>query len=262
MDIVERLRTWGTKGSLLAEAADEISRLLAMLPDAAKRQRECKTIDDWRALALSYESQWGGCSYALNKQAEEIARLRSVCGEAYQMAGALGASVEALDNLSAAASGDPLPHETFLPVTESDEIARLRDELDRECMRLAACGVVALANTPDSANEARHMHESYKSASCDDVARMVDEQMRLRDENAKLRNELDERLLQIWSVSRLLTPGSSGAAFVEQVEQMAKDAERYRWLRDDADAADWEMLGYQDADKTDAAVDAAMQKRE
>jgi hypothetical protein len=46
---------------------------------------------------------------------EEVETLRGVCAEAYQMAGAVGASVEALDNLSAASEGKPLPHETFLP---------------------------------------------------------------------------------------------------------------------------------------------------
>lgn len=44
--------------------------------------------------------------------------------------------------------------------------------------------------------------------------------------------------------------------------KLRADAERYRWLRDHAEAADWEMIGYQDTDKTDAAIDAAMQKGE
>lgn len=67
-----------------------------------------------------------------------------------------------------------------------DAIARvveLRADLERERMRLAACGVVALADTPESARQAREMHEDYRSASCDDVARRVDECMRLREKN-------------------------------------------------------------------------------
>lgn len=44
----------------------------------------------------------------------------------------------------------------------------------------------------------------------------------------------------------------------EHLQRMAKDAARYRWLRDHAEAADWEMFGYQDIDCTDAAIDAAM----
>lgn len=51
----------------------------------------------------------------------EITSLRSVCAEAYQMAGAMDCSVEAMDNLSAAAGGEPLPHQTFLPHMTVDE---------------------------------------------------------------------------------------------------------------------------------------------
>jgi hypothetical protein len=49
-----------------------------------------------------------------------IAELRQVCGEAYQLAGAVGAPVKALDNLLAAADGRLLPHESFLPLNLDD----------------------------------------------------------------------------------------------------------------------------------------------
>lgn len=62
------------------------------------------------------------------------------------------------------------------------EREELRAELERERLRLAACGVVAMANTPETAAKAREMHADYRSASCDDVARAVDYQMRLRTE--------------------------------------------------------------------------------
>jgi hypothetical protein len=56
----------------------------------------------------------------LRERDVEIVKLRSVCAEAYQLAGLLsdhfGNPVLALDNLSAAAQGEPLPHKTFLPV--------------------------------------------------------------------------------------------------------------------------------------------------
>lgn len=66
----------------------------------------------------------------------------------------------------------------------SKEITSLRAELERERMRLAACGVVAMANTPESAARARDIHPDYRSASCDDVARAVDSEMSLRAELA------------------------------------------------------------------------------
>lgn len=60
----------------------------------------------------------------------------------------------------------------------------LEQQLEIERMRLAACGVVALANTPESAANAREMLPQYRSASCDDVARLVDSEMALRQQLA------------------------------------------------------------------------------
>jgi len=61
-----------------------------------------------------------------------------------------------------------------------------QDELEREIMRLAACGVVAMADTLESSAKVRDMHPSYRSASCDDVARRVDECIELRAQRDKL----------------------------------------------------------------------------
>lgn len=60
-------------------------------------------------------------------------------------------------------------------------------EIERLRMQLVACGVVALANTPESAAKARDMHTDYMSASCGDVIRTVDIQMQLRAELAALK---------------------------------------------------------------------------
>ena len=68
--------------------------------------------------------------------------------------------------------------------------AELENELERERMRLAACGVVAMANTPATAAKARQMHPDYWSASCGDVARAVDEEMKLRKSERLLRAAL------------------------------------------------------------------------
>ncbi len=66
----------------------------------------------------------------------------------------------------------------------------LEKELETERMRLAACGCIALANTDESAREARQMHPDYWSASCDDVARSVDKQMAYRKALLTLRQIL------------------------------------------------------------------------
>ena len=68
-------------------------------------------------------------------------------------------------------------------------------ELERERMRLSACGVVAVADTPASAARARDMLPEYRSDSCDLVARMVDRLMELRadvEEHRKERAEADK----------------------------------------------------------------------
>lgn len=62
-----------------------------------------------------------------------LERLEQVCAEVYQFAGAVGAPARVLDNLSAAADGHPIPHESILPVTaeECDAITELRGMLTR-----------------------------------------------------------------------------------------------------------------------------------
>lgn len=72
-------------------------------------------------------------------------------------------------------------------------INELEGELEREQTRLAACGVVALADTPESASASRDMLPEHQSASCSDVARRVDECISLRSELAALRAD-KERL--------------------------------------------------------------------
>ena len=49
-----------------------------------------------------------------------VASPQQVRGEAYQLAGAVGAPVKALDNPAADACGKPTPHVTFLPVNAAD----------------------------------------------------------------------------------------------------------------------------------------------
>jgi len=62
-----------------------------------------------------------------------------------------------------------------------------RAELETERLRLAACGVVAMANTPESAARARDILPVHFSASLQDVMRAVDREMDLRAEVERLR---------------------------------------------------------------------------
>jgi len=75
------------------------------------------------------------------------------------------------------------------------KIEGLEQDLERERGRLAACGVVAMADTPESAAKARDMKGEYRSASCDDVARRVDECMALRQiDREKVRDAIADAL--------------------------------------------------------------------
>ena len=71
------------------------------------------------------------------------------------------------------------------------QLAEKDAELKTERIRLAACGVVALANTPDSAAKAREMLPEYRSASCDGVARTVDREIALREQLATVTAQRD-----------------------------------------------------------------------
>ncbi len=71
-----------------------------------------------------------GTIAALQRRVNDLER---VCAEAYQFAGTVGAPERVLDNLSAGAEGQPIPHESILPVTaeECDAISELRTKLDQ-----------------------------------------------------------------------------------------------------------------------------------
>lgn len=95
------------------------------------------------------------------------------------------------------------------------QLAAANNQLERERMRLAACGVVAMANTPESAAKARDMHPDYRSASCDDVARMVDGEMELRAQLGAAEAERDRLRKAALSAKNAIAPHQMGghAAF-------------------------------------------------
>jgi hypothetical protein len=72
-----------------------------------------------------------------------------------------------------------------------DVITQERDkaiaDLETERLRLAACGVVAMANTPESAARVRDILPKYFSASLHSVMGAVDREMDLRVEIERLR---------------------------------------------------------------------------
>lgn len=83
------------------------------------------------------------------------------------------------------------------------EYDKVVQELENERMRLVACGVVAMADTRESAVDARNMLPEYNSASCQDVARKVDELLDLREELAVLKSK---STFSIAEVNEVFTP--------------------------------------------------------
>jgi hypothetical protein len=74
------------------------------------------------------------------------------------------------------------------------EAGYLKADLETERMRLAACGVAAMANTPASVAERITADSPYYSASYGDVCSTVDREMALRADVEKLRQQVaDER---------------------------------------------------------------------
>jgi len=80
------------------------------------------------------------------------------------------------------------------------ELAETKDQLETERIRLAACGVIAMADTENSRDTARDMLPIYRSGSLSDVIRRVDECIELRKqrdeweaENAKLQSIVDKQ---------------------------------------------------------------------
>ena len=125
------------------------------------------------------------------------------------------------------------------PVTPHAEVEALRADLERERMRLAACGVVAMADTPDSAARARDMHPDYRSASCDDVARTVNALMALRARVA----ELEGALKSLIGAIDILISDSAGVAGLHMNgdlapwDELTSDGQFNQWLGLDLDIA-------------------------
>lgn len=93
---------------------------------------------------------------------------------------------EVMNRALTAAKSNLDNYKTATPEQLRARVAELEAQIETERMRLAACGVVALANTRKSAAKAREMLPEYRSASLEDVIRAVDSEMLLRDQLSDL----------------------------------------------------------------------------
>lgn len=139
------------------------------------------------------------CTLETQAQSEQQQSSRcSDCGYLTRQREHLGCLRKAVAELDAATGG--LPQAS---AGQSAPAGECEAEIERLRMQLVACGVVALANTPKSASEARQMHQDYMSASCSDVANAVDREMTLRQQCDKLAELLDQTITE---VGKTITP--------------------------------------------------------
>jgi cell division protein FtsB len=103
-----------------------------------------------------------------------------------------------------------------------DVCGQLRAEVERLQLQLAACGVVAMANTPDSAARQRDMHPDYMSASCQDVIRAVDREMALREERDQLKAQVN--------------------GMKQAIDDLVRNSEGVAGLHQNGDVAPWDEL--------------------
>lgn len=100
--------------------------------------------------------------------------------------------------------------------------AALRTELERERLRLAVCGVIAMSNTEESVHKNREMNAEYWSASAADVAAAVDREMALRARVAELelraRYVSQEEAHELQDILRTLVP--TGRAFITSAREL------------------------------------------
>ena len=80
----------------------------------------------------------------------------------------------------------------LLAVKHAQERDEAREELETERIRLAACGVVAMADTKKTRTKAREMLPEYRSASLSDVERRVDECIKLREQRDEFHVKIEE----------------------------------------------------------------------
>lgn len=96
----------------------------------------------------------------------------------------------------------------------TEEISKLKNELEVEQMRLIACGIAAMQNTLGSSAENRNINQEYRSGSYDEVVKRVDECIRLRSER-------DDLAMMIRRLARAL---GGNRLHVSQFDKLESDA--------------------------------------
>jgi hypothetical protein len=113
-------------------------------------------------------------------------------------------------------------------------VAELWTELERERIRLAVCGVVAKADTPESAKRARDIPPDYHSASLDDVISMADALMAERAKQANSQEVAEPAPVAGGLVERISYEIRIGRTTLrcDEATAVAAILEQAEWLRE------------------------------
>lgn len=152
-------------------------------------------------------------------------------------------------------------------------LAAMGDDLERERVRLAACGVAAMQNTRTSAANGRMARDAWAwSASYADVCRAVDSQMDERERAEQAERKFEQAEMDHYAAREHIEQLKRKLGQAERERDEAReDAERYRWLREEREGVEInlqeEMMGggfdpdgpwyEKHGTDLDAAIDAA-----
>jgi len=131
------------------------------------------------------------------------------------------------------------PSDVLIGAIDAEQDA-LKVALECERMRVVACGVVACSDTPKSAAVARDMLPVYRSESCDDVARRVDECISLRAERDALRADA-ERWRSLYA--RAINEANGLTNYVEDRPELRRAEKQLEAIQREARAIDAAMKG-------------------
>lgn len=108
--------------------------------------------------------------------------------------------MKTIDQLSREASRQIMGLRVNIEATIADALREhekeLQAELERERMCHAACGVIAISNTPESLARNREMLPEYLSASVEDCIRAAEREIALKADKARIRDYLNAYFAQ------------------------------------------------------------------
>jgi ATP-dependent Lon protease len=153
----------------------------------------------------------------------------------------LDATAEVCKYISDCEEWEEIEVKKILTTAVEGALTAERNEMERERMCHAACGVISMSNTRESLEENRAMKPEYLSASVHSCIKMAEREISLREQLAAVQKELDASVkwedhnetLDELAAERDLHLGPDGSDLSEIVsKQVAAERERCQVLVD------------------------------